>query len=317
VTRRTRVYAVVGAATILAGGAAAATIVLSSSGDGKAATAAPRGRPPLELDLGIRRDREAVAVRRAAGLYVRGRVERARKLFVAHASVAARVGAAMTSWPAGTLEQLGRLAAAHPHSSLVQLNLGLALYWAGRTRAAVAAWQAAKRAAPDTPSAVRADDLLHPRYNRGLPTFVPSFGPPRWLTRLAPEDQLAALARGRSVRARLLYGVALQRLERPRSAERVFASAAAAAPDDPDAQVAAAVGRFDKDRPERAFSRLGPLTRRFPHAATVRFHLGLLLLWLGQVPEGTRQLRLARDDAPGSPLGREAADFLEKLAAAK
>jgi hypothetical protein len=73
------------------------------------------------------------------------------------------------------------------------------------------------------------------------------------------------------------------------------------------------VGRFDKDHPERAFSRLGPLTRRFPRASTVRFHLGLLLLWLGQVHEGTRQLRLARAEAPRSPLGEEASEYLRRL----
>jgi tetratricopeptide (TPR) repeat protein len=193
------------------------------------------------------------------------------------------------------------------------LNLGIALYWTGRRREALSAWRAAKDAAPDTLSAVRADDFLHPRYNRGLPTFVPSFAPPAGLARLSPARQLAALARAPGVHAKLLYGIALQRLGRPLSAERAFAAAAALAPNDPDAQVAAAVGRFDKDRPERAFSRLGPLTRRFPHASTVRFHLGLLLLWLGEVKEGTRQLRLARAAGPKTPLGREAALFLRKL----
>jgi predicted Zn-dependent protease len=223
----------------------------------------------------------------------------------------------MATWPDGTLERLGQLASSHRASSLVGLNLGIALFWAGRKQDALAAWRAAKRAAPDTLSAVRADDLLHPGYNRGLPTFVPGFNPPGRLSKLPPGRQLTALARaarGRSVHAKLLYGIALQRLGHPVSAERVFAQAARLAPADPEAQVAAAVGRFDKDHPERAFSRLGPLTRRFPHASTVRFHLGLLLLWLGEVKEGTRQLRLARAVAPASPLGREAAVFLQKLA---
>ena len=73
------------------------------------------------------------------------------------------------------------------------------------------------------------------------------------------------------------------------------------------------MGLFDKSNPARAFSHLGPLVRTFPRAATVRFHLGLLLLWLGRVDEAKRQLALARADAPGSLLGREANGFLIRL----
>ena len=116
---------------------------------------------------------------------------------------------------------------------------------------------------------------------------------------------------------KLLYGVALQRLGHQVSAERAFTEAARLAPDDPEAKVAAAVGRFDKTHPERAFSRLGPLSKRFPHAATVRFHLGLLLLWLGEVKAGKRQLRLAQAAEPGSPLARESLLFLQKLTKTK
>src|SRR2546425_1129019 len=152
------------------------------------------------------------------------------------------------------------------------------------------------RADPDSASAVHADDLLHPGFPRGLPLFVPSFPSPSGLDKLPPGRQLAELgrrARARDVEARLLYGAALQRVGRPVSAERAFASAEALAPDDPEAQVAAAIGRFSKEHPERAFSRLGPLARRFPHATTVRFHLGLLLLWIGQVDPARRELRQA------------------------
>ena len=100
---------------------------------------------------------------------------------------------------------------------------------------------------------------------------------------------------------KLLYGVALQRLGHQVSAERAFAEAARLAPDDAEAQVAAAVGRFDKTHPERAFSRLGPLSKRFPHAATVRFHLGLLLLWLGEVKAGQATVTAGRGGGAGLP----------------
>ena len=77
--------------------------------------------------------------------------------------------------------------------------------------------------------------------------------------------------------------------------------------------MAAAVGRYRKDAPERAFSRLGPLSRRFPQAATVRFHLGLCLLWLGRLGDAKRQLLLARSASPGSEIAREANRFLARL----
>src|SRR5438270_362007 len=143
-----------------------------------------------------------------------------------------------------------------------------------------------------------------------------AFGETRAAAGRAPPQApgfLARRARARAAHAKLLYGVALQRLGRSVSAEREFRAAAALAPRDPEARVAAAVGLFVKSNPSRAFSRLGPLVRTFPRAATVRFHLGLLLLWLGRVDEAKRQLALARADAPRSVLGKEANSFLIRL----
>jgi tetratricopeptide (TPR) repeat protein len=141
------------------------------------------------------------------------------------------------------------------------------------------------------------------------------------LSRLEPPAQLASLersARRNDAHAKLLYGLALQRLGHRISARRQYDAAARLAPRDVDAQVAAAVGRFDKSRPSQAFSRLGPLTRRFPEAATVRFHLGLMLLWMarnqpGSVDEAKRQLRLAQRVEPGSRAAMEAKKLLAGL----
>ena len=46
---------------------------------------------------------------------------------------------------------------------------------------------------------------------------------------------------------------------------------------------------------------------------TVRFHLGLMLLWMGQVEPAKAQLRQAKAIAPDEPLGREADRFLTRL----
>jgi tetratricopeptide (TPR) repeat protein len=175
----------------------------------------------------------------------------------------------------GSVSRLRTLADEHPSSSFVRLNLGLALFWQRDDAGAVQAWKQAKRLQRDTPSSIHAGDLLHPDTPPGLPKYVPGFNRPQT-----------------NVQRLLVRGLRLQKIGRPVSAEREFAHAAAIAPDDPEAQVAAAVGLYDKDRPAVAFARLGPLVRRFPHAQTVRFHLGLLSIWLRHFTDARKQLRL-------------------------
>jgi tetratricopeptide (TPR) repeat protein len=316
----TRVLLAVAAIAAAAAVAVVGATVLVSRGQTTTAPApAVRpGAPPLVLELGLREDRKAAELRRAERLYDRGRRADASRIFGRSESLNARVGAALAAWPEGSLARLEALARSDPRSALVRLHLGLARFWLGDRRGAETEWRAAKRLDPDSSSAIRADDLLHPSMAHGLPVFVPGFAPPPGLARLSPARALARLAadaRRGSVRARLLYGVALQRIGRPVSAERQYELAAARAPRDAEAQVAAAVGRFDKDDPAAAFGRLGPLTQTFPHAPSVRFHLGLLLLWTGRVDAAKRELRLARAEAPSSALGREANRFLARLGA--
>ena len=207
--------------------------------------------------------------------------------------IARDVREALRAWPAGTARRLRIVAARHPRNALVRLELGLALAFTGQNADAASAWRAARRAQPDSPSAVRAGDLLHPGTPPGLPPFVPSF------TRARTNTQRL-----------LLQGGAFQQALRPVSAQRVFDAAARAAPADPEALTAAAVARYDKDRPAAAFSRLGPLARRFPHAQTVRFHLGLLLIYFGDVAKARQELALARAEDPGTPLGKRAQQLL-------
>jgi tetratricopeptide (TPR) repeat protein len=309
---------------LLAAAAVVAVVALQTRGE--ASSAAPpaaepptprTGAPPLALELGYRTDAETRDLRRAAALYRDGRLAEAKRIFGRHRSLEAKIGSAFASWPGQTVPLMGRLAALNPRSSLVLLHLGLARFWAGAPGAGDA-WREAVAVQPDTPSAVTASDLLHPEFAPGLPVFVPSFDPPPSVTELPPGEQLAALAeaaRGGGTDELLLYGIGLQRVGRPVSAAREFTAAARSAPNRAEAQVADAVGRFDKARPEDAFSRLGPLSRRFPEAATVRFHLGLLLLWSGEVREAVRQLELARQVEPGSPLAREAVRYLDRLRA--
>jgi tetratricopeptide (TPR) repeat protein len=301
--------------------AAAAVVGVSAlSADGDSATTAgkpePReGRPPLSFSLGFRTDAEARDLAQGATLYAEGKIAEAAELFAQHDSLEARVGAAFATWPDGTFDRMEQLAKLYPESALVQLHLGLSRLWANRGDP-VEAWRATIEAEPDTPYAVVAGNLLFPKLPRGLPAFLPSFSAPAAVTKLAPEQQLAALearAEQGEVRDVLLYGVGLQRVGRPVSAGREFDRAARLAPTDAEAQVAAAVGAFDKGSPATAFGRLGPLTRRFPAEPSVRFHLGVLLLWTGRIEEAERQFRRASKTRPGSPLAREAERYLATI----
>lgn len=314
---RARVSVLVG---LVAAAAAAATVGLTAltrvdeEPQPAGAAACPNG-PPLELDLGVRADRVAVALRRAARAYARGDRAAARRVFERFDSLRARIGAAIALWPRGTLAALRRTADEDSGSAIVRFHVAGARYCA-RDGPSEGAWRAVVRLEPDSPFAVTAGSFIHPELAPGLPPFVPAFRAPAGLTDLSPARQievLAARARGGGARRKLLYGVALQRLGRPVSARRQFAAAARLAPNDPEAATADAVGRFDKDDLSAAFGRLGPLTRRFPRAATVRFHFGLCLLWIGRAADGRKQLRLARRLEPGSVLAKEADAFLARL----
>jgi Flp pilus assembly protein TadD len=317
VTARARVFLLVALAAVVASGVVVIGVLATRS---DVPSVKPRpGLPPLALDFGLRTDPEARALQQAAQEYTRGhRADRAaaEKIFARYHSLEADVGAALASWPSGTVKRLQTLAAQHPGSSLVALHLGFALYWSHRDQEAETAWRAAEKLQPDTPYSVRAGNVLHPRLAPYLPTFVPSFQAPRGIEVLPPALEVGALERASrhgGAHAKILYGVALQKLGRPVSAERQFAAAARASPNDPEARAAAAVGLFDKDNPSLAFSRLGPLVRVFPHAQTVRLHLGVLLLWIADVERARKELRLARSEGPHSPLGQVASQYLQAL----
>jgi tetratricopeptide (TPR) repeat protein len=311
-TRRPRVILVFATALAAAAGVVGGAAFLGKDDEPQAAR--PKGAPPVLVDLGVRTDPEARLLRSAANLHAHGRRARAQTMFARGHSLQAQAADAIAGWPDHSLDRLEELGRQHPRSGAVEFHLGLARFWSGDTNGAVEAWQATRAGDPDSAFAVRAADLLFRRFPPGVPTFVPSFQGPSGVRSLDAPEQLAALkrmARRPDARAKLLYGVALQRIDRPISARREFSAAARLAPRSSDAQVADAVGRFDKDHPERAFSRLGPLARRFPKATTVRFHLGLLLLWLGDVDEAKRQLTRATRLDP--PLSREAKRLLDRL----
>ena len=314
-TAGVRLYTYVAAAAIAAAGAVVGITLATRTPT--PTVQKPKGAPPLALDFGVRSDPQAAALTRAVSLYGAGKRSDAAAIFGRYDSLEAQVGGALAAWPKGTVHTLQGLVREHPRSALPRLYLGLAELWAGDSAGAETAFRSAARVEPDSFYAVQADSLLHPRFYKGLPPFTPSEPAPPALAKLAPAKQLEALRRlaaGGDTRYRLLYGATLQGLGRPVSAERQFALAATAAPNDPEALTAQAVGLFSKENPSAAFSRLGPLSRRFPRSATVRFHLGEMLVWMAQVTEARKQFALAVKLDPHGVLGIEAERFLTGLA---
>lgn len=210
---------------------------------------------------------------------------------VGNPQASAAVQVAFSRWPHDTLQRLEALATQYPRDPVVQFNFGSALFCRGYTADAVQAYQAAKRTGRDTQYEISADNLLHPDFfPGGYPIFEPT-----------SRDPL------------LIRGNLLQREGHQHSAERLYARTARLHPNDPEALVAAAVGRFDESNLSASFSRLGPLARRFPRSQTVRYHLGLLLIWIGQTKEGVAEFERARKLGPHTTLGKEAATLLDRI----
>ena len=186
------------------------------------------------------------------------------------------------------LEPLGQES---PKDAVVAFNDGLALYCAGYPAEAETAFERAKTDGRNTYYAVKADNLLHPQYFQdGYPPFV-----------YDGHDPL------------LVQGQIAQRQYHQLTAERLWAKDAKLHPSSDVAQVAAAVGLFDMDNPSAAFSKLGPLVKRFPQSQSVRFHLGWLLVWIGQRNQALTELRAAVKLGPGTSLGKQAQQLVSRI----
>lgn len=209
-------------------------------------------------------------------------------------AVVSAVRAAFTHWPGGTLARLENLVTQYPGNPVVQFNYGIALDCRGYLGDAGQALTAAKRTGRDTQYEIDADQLLHPQFfQEGYPLFAP-----------IGSDSL------------LIRGSILQRDGHQHSAERLYAKAAKLHPNEIEAQVAAAVGRFDEDNLNASFSRLGPLAKRYPKSQVVRYYLGLELVWIGQAKEAIAQFEQARTLGPHTLIGRETTQLLQRIAKA-
>jgi len=207
----------------------------------------------------------------------------------------AAVRSALARPPKTAAEVLEPLSQQFPNDPVVQFNFATALFCAGFEADAEQAYRQAKKAGYNTYYEMQADAILHPQY------FQPQGGLPYPIFQPQSHDTL------------LIQGVLMQRRGKQHSAEALYARAARLQPGNDEAQVAAAVGRFNEDNLSASFSRLGPLVQRFPHSQSVRFHLGLLLAWTGQRAQAVTEFQFARSLNPRSTLGKQSSAFLSGL----
>jgi hypothetical protein len=223
----------------------------------------------------------------------------------------ATIESAFRNWPHGSIDAMEKLGLQYSGGSgcvskavapqpcaaaVVQYYRGIALLWAGYPSDAETVLERAKKLGTNTVIQGKADNVLHPNF------FQPESGPSYPV--FVPTRPNALLSQGSQ----------LQQEGHQVSAERLYRRAAKAAPDDDEAQVAAAVGLFEEDNIVPAFSQLGPLVARFPKSQSVRYYLGLLLAWTNQGSKAISQFEQAVTLGPDTELGKKAKQFLEGVA---
>ena len=232
-------------------------------------------------------------------------------------SVEAAVGAAIASWPEGTVDRLEALAAEQPvERRRAAPPRPRALWRAATRRTPRPQWRAAERVEPDSPAALRAEDLLHPQLPRAarpssLPSQLPRSSRGSRRRSSSPCSTPAREERG--------HGRAPGLRHRPpacRACRSPHAGLRAGARGRPDSLAGKGGRRRSGASTRTTRRRRSPASGRCADAdenGVVRYHLGLALSWIGQVEEAIRQLELARDADPGGFYGREAGRLLDRL----
>jgi tetratricopeptide (TPR) repeat protein len=201
-----------------------------------------------------------------------------------------QIRAAFAEWPKGTTRDMERLGREYPKDPVVQLYRGIALYWAGYIPDGETVLRKTKKVGADTQWRIQADNILHPEFLVGYPTFQPT------------EPNLL-----------LEKGSRLQQEGHQLSARTTFEQAVRKAPTACEPRVAVAVSYFDKDNLNASFSRLGPLGQQFPKCQSVRYYLALLLGWTGQREAAVTQFKKTVALGPNTALGKGAAQFLANV----
>jgi tetratricopeptide (TPR) repeat protein len=306
-TDRRRRILLLTAVALVAGGAGATAVALTSGGDGGTTQAATRaapfkGKPPLSLELpGPAVPKDATPAERLA-------IARAR---LPSGDVRIRVGEAIVGYdPHDPSRALAALRALPQDDAVVTFHLGLAEIWAGNRQAAIDAWERTKRLDPFGYYGTLADDALHPPPQQHL--GYPPYFPPRPVNGTPAELRAAAQAHPDEPGRWLDLAVALESQDRPAA----LAAARRAVELDPNgisARVAFLVLSYDKDDPAKTFGQLGPLLQQTGGNTEIRFHLGVLSLWIGLRDKALGEFRQVAKDQPDGPYARFANAFVAEL----
>ena len=224
-----------------------------------------------------------------------------------HDSLEAKVGAALAAWPDGPLDRLEAAREALPGASQSCSSTSASRgCWADRE----IRWRRGARCSmpePDTPVRRRGREPPRiPELPRGLPAFilVASARRPRSraFRRRASSRRSGSRRAGVAGLREALYGVGLQRCGRPRlgSAERSTRQRGADRHDVAGAGRPALSASLDKDAPERAFGRLGPLVGHVPERAD-----GALPPWRTALSGRAHPGRRSGSSAPAAARGRD------------
>ena len=269
-----------------------ATLLQSQDSSASADADLPEGNPPLLLDLGLRQDPEARDLARGARLYGEGNLEAAGRVFARYRSVDARVARRSPAGRRGRSRSCRRSPPSSPGTAS-----------SGSTSASRSSGRAARR-------------MRRPPGGRRVPsrrTRSPPSGPATSSTR--------ASRRGCRFRARPAArgGRAASPGRRALPAPRATGVRAARVRRGPPHARRSAGARRCRGSPLRQGQSVRGLLAPRPAGPALStccdrpVHLGLLLLWMGQVDEAKAQLRQAKAIAPDDPLGREADRFLNRL----
>ena len=191
------------------------------------------------------------------------------------APAGAQIEAAFREWPNGSIDAMQRLGLAATAADSADRPV------LPRDRALVGRIPDRRR----DRARVRRRSSAATRSSRGEPTTSSIPGTSRTrarATRCSPDGGNALLRQGSRLQAEGHQDIGRAPLP---------ARGAPPQPGDVQAQVAAAVGLFDEDNLTPTFSRLGPLTQRFPRSQIVRFYLGYLLAWTAQRQEAITQFK--------------------------
>ena len=216
------------AALAAAAGVAVGAVVVA--GD-EPETKRPSGAPPFVVDLAVRTDPEAKVLRRAGQAFERGDRRRAARILQGRTSLQARAGSALAAWPVQT-SPAGDLA-----SESVERRRPLpsrpARYWTATRTARSRRGARPARAIPTRrrPGLTRSFRSFPPRSPTLHPEPARIAASPGWAppssSRRSPRTHEA------DVRVTLLYGLALQRLDRPISARRRMRAPPSSRPETP------------------------------------------------------------------------------------